>query len=262
MHLVLNAFSILSFGPYLLEGLTDYFGDLGPLLFTLFFLISIVVADIPDLLWHRHNPYYSSVGASGGGAAIIAAAVVLFPDLKVSPGIPGVLFVIGYFIASVVLAFRKNSQLAHLAHATGTAFGVAIALILTTTSASSSPDSTYSEQETATSPLPSEPSKNSDSFASFSDRLAYESNQSWANESVEQLTDYGLTGLYRLNSCNIWTFDYESDADTAIASVPEIVNGDLLSKIGWSSTAQSWVALIWSNFDTKCMLEAERALRW
>jgi membrane associated rhomboid family serine protease len=58
-HLLLNGFAMFSFGPPLMQFLIDAYGFTAPVLFVIFYLLSISFADLPDLIRHRRNAEYS-----------------------------------------------------------------------------------------------------------------------------------------------------------------------------------------------------------
>ncbi|MCX6443348.1 MAG: rhomboid family intramembrane serine protease [Actinobacteria bacterium] len=137
-HFILNAIGLINFGPFLMEFLrgAEAFGANAPLAFLLIYLSAIVVADLPDLIRHKHNPEYSSVGASGAIAAVVAGAAISDPNLEVIlffiPGLalPGFVYAIGYLAISIYLDYRGNGRVAHLAHAAGTIYGLAVVAII------------------------------------------------------------------------------------------------------------------------------------
>lgn len=240
-HLLMNAFSILSFGHFFLESLITYFGDLAPLVFTGFFLISVVIADIPDFIWHRNHPEYASVGASGGGAAIVAATVIFNPDITVYNGFPGIAFVVIYFVVSIVFAFRKNSKLAHLAHATGTAFGLAIALLVTS---SSVPNYSYLPAET------------------LSERLSKASGIEWRSDSVEEYSAIGVLSLYYKDECGVWELDSEQNANTQLEELNKDPKFNLNSWMDFEPSLGHWVLIYAPSSEALCAKEAAKAIGW
>ena len=129
-HFILNAISLIFFGPPLMDFLVDAYDSNAPLVFLLIYISAIVIADLPDLIRHRHNPGYSSVGASGAISAVVAGAAISDPNLEVMlffiPGlaIPGVVYALGYLAISIYFDYRGNGRVAHLAHAAGTVYGL------------------------------------------------------------------------------------------------------------------------------------------
>jgi membrane associated rhomboid family serine protease len=131
-HFILNAITLVFFGPPLMDFLVDAYYVNAPLVFLLIYISAIVVADLPDLIRHRHNPGYTSVGASGAIAAVVAGAAISDPNLEVLlffiPGlaVPGVVYALGYLAISIYFDYRGNGRVAHLAHAAGTVYGLIV----------------------------------------------------------------------------------------------------------------------------------------
>jgi len=131
-HFILNAITLVFFGPPLMDFLIDAYYLNAPRVFLLIYISAIVVADLPDLIRHRHNPGYTSVGASGAIAAVVAGAAISDPNLEVLlffiPGlaVPGVVYALGYLAISLYFDYRGNGRVAHLAHAAGTVYGLIV----------------------------------------------------------------------------------------------------------------------------------------
>jgi membrane associated rhomboid family serine protease len=132
-HLVLNAFGLLSLSYILIEFLVGAYGEYAPLAFLLIYLSAIVISDIPDLIRHRNDFDYSSVGASGAISAVIAGAAISDPDLLLTlyfipsaPAVPGYVYAFGYLAISIYLDYRGRGRVAHLAHAAGVVYGLAV----------------------------------------------------------------------------------------------------------------------------------------
>jgi membrane associated rhomboid family serine protease len=154
-HFILNAIGLINFGPFLMDFLVDAYDSNAPLAFLLIYISAIIVTDIPDLIRHKHNPEYSSVGASGAIAAVVAGAAISDPNLEVIlffiPGLelPGFVYAIGYLVISIFLDYRGKGRVAHLAHAAGTVYGLAVIAIISSSifspgfASSLSADATY-----------------------------------------------------------------------------------------------------------------------
>ena len=153
-HFILNAIGLINFGPFLMDFLVDAYGSNAPLAFLLIYISAIVLADLPDLIRHKYNPDYSSVGASGAIAAVVAGAAISDPNLEVIlffiPGLelPGFVYAIGYLAISIYLDYRGSGRVAHLAHAAGTVYGLAVVAIISSIfslgfASSLSADTTY-----------------------------------------------------------------------------------------------------------------------
>ena len=70
-HLFLNMLALFFFGRNV-ETVFDYIlGPSGKIVLIVFFLLGIVVSDIPTYLKNKDLPHYNSLGASGGVSAMV-----------------------------------------------------------------------------------------------------------------------------------------------------------------------------------------------
>lgn len=122
-HLIFNMLTLFFFGRIVERVVTSYVGPIG---FVLFYLSAIVVAILPTYLRHRHDPHYSSLGASGGVSAVLFASILLNPWMMIFIPIPVPAFV--YAIGYVAYSFWKDRQgggnVNHSAHLSGAIYGV------------------------------------------------------------------------------------------------------------------------------------------
>src|SRR5690606_7825766 len=105
---------------------------LGPIKFLIIYLISLVGGSLLALYFHRREPYYSAVGASGAVTGILYAAILMNPDMQL-----GILFIpiplpayvlgIAYLLYSIYGMKSRLGNIGHTAH-----FGGAIGGYLTT----------------------------------------------------------------------------------------------------------------------------------
>ena len=82
-HLFFNMLSFYFFAPAVERIFNQLFGNLGGAVLVVFYLLAILVSDIPTWLKHKNNPGYNSLGASGGVSAIIFATILVFPLLSI-----------------------------------------------------------------------------------------------------------------------------------------------------------------------------------
>ena len=135
-HFILNALGLYFFGKHLMDFLVNAYGLNAPLAFILIYLSAIVIAGLPDLIRHKNNPGYTAVGASGAISAVVAGVAISNPNLPISDArlpqiaVPAVVFVFGYLFISLYLDYRGNGRVAHLAHAAGTVYGIAIVALI------------------------------------------------------------------------------------------------------------------------------------
>lgn len=122
-HLLFNMLTLFFFGRVVESVISELIGPVG---FVLFYLSAIVVAILPTYLRHRHDPHYTSLGASGGVAAVLFASILLNPWMLIFIPIPVPAFV--YAIGYVAYSFWKDRQgggnVNHSAHLSGAIYGV------------------------------------------------------------------------------------------------------------------------------------------
>ncbi len=140
MHLLFNMFTFYFFGGVVERFFKFQFGlELGGLIFLGFYLVAIVLADIPTYLKEQGNSYYRALGASGGTSATVFASIILMPlsdiclfGLLCLPG-----FLLGGFflIYSFVKGRQGQDNINHDAHLYGAIFGIVCILLLSPGSA-------------------------------------------------------------------------------------------------------------------------------
>ena len=124
-HLGFNMFALYLFGGQALAGL-------GFLNFLILYSSCLMAGNLFALYFHRDNPYYSAVGASGAIMGILYATILMYPEMKLALFIfpvplPGYVFGIGYLVYTLFGMKKQQDNIGHTAH-----FGGAIGGILTT----------------------------------------------------------------------------------------------------------------------------------
>lgn len=135
MHLAFNMLTLWFFGRVMEEFMGIQTQK--PWLFPLFYLVGIIVSDIPTYLKHRHSSSYASLGASGGVSAVLFAFIMQAPwstiYIFILP-VPAIIFAVAYLAYSQYMRKRGGDNINHDAHFWGAVFGVvAICLIDPTT---------------------------------------------------------------------------------------------------------------------------------
>lgn len=134
-HLFFNMLSLYFFGGYIEQVFDMLFGNNAPIFLISFYLVAILVSDIPSFLKHRNDPGYNSLGASGGVSAIIFAAILFRPLTPIyfyfiPIGIPGFIFGALYLAYSYYESKRGGSHINHDAHFYGALFGVVLMILI------------------------------------------------------------------------------------------------------------------------------------
>lgn len=128
-HLFFNMFSFYIFGQNMEAILGQLFGEMGGVVFIGFYLLAIIVSDIPTWLKHKDSPGYNSLGASGGVSAIIFAVILISPLTSIffffiPIPIPGFIFAFLYTAYSYYSSRQGSSGINHDAHLYGGLFGM------------------------------------------------------------------------------------------------------------------------------------------
>ena len=135
MHLAFNMFTFFWFGPKIEDYLNSNFGDKANLYFFLIYVLGIIVANVPDLLRHKNDIYYNSLGASGGVSSILFAEILLEPieTISIFPipiPIYGFVFAILYVWYSLYMDRKQMDNVNHQAHLWGAFWGIAFIVFL------------------------------------------------------------------------------------------------------------------------------------
>lgn len=133
-HLIFNMMSLYFFGPYV----EAYFGMLFPgassTIYIVFYVLAVIVANIPDLYQQRDNEYFRAVGASGAVSAVIFASILFSPQSSIyffflPIPIPAYIFGVLYLVYSAYMAKRQADNIGHMAHFSGAVFGFIFPLV-------------------------------------------------------------------------------------------------------------------------------------
>lgn len=128
IHLAVNMFVLYSFGPYLESVYEHQYGYKGRILFVLFYMAAIALANVSTYYKHQNNEYYRSLGASGAISAVVfafiffqpqASLMLIFLPIPINAVIMGVL----YLVYSFYMGRRGGDNINHEAHLYGAIFG-------------------------------------------------------------------------------------------------------------------------------------------
>ena len=75
IHLILNMYVLFIFGKIVIHR----FGDLP---FLLVYFGSLLAGSLYSLYYHKKEPYYSAIGASGAVSGIVFSCILLHPQMK------------------------------------------------------------------------------------------------------------------------------------------------------------------------------------
>jgi len=128
MHLGFNMYALYLFGGYVAR-------DLGNINFLLIYFGSLLAGSAYSLSYHKKEPFYSAVGASGAVSGIVFSSILLYPDMTLMMfplpiPIPGYIFGVGYLLYSIYGMKKQLGNVGHSAHLGGAIGGYALTLIL------------------------------------------------------------------------------------------------------------------------------------
>ena len=135
LHLIINMFVLYGFGGYVESYLTYEFGLFsGRLVYLIFYLVLIVLANTPTFIKKKNNPSFASIGASGAVSGVIFVYIMLNPWSKIYLyGLIGIYSIIGgiaYLIYSTWASRHSNDRIDHDAHFYGAVFGIIMIVLL------------------------------------------------------------------------------------------------------------------------------------
>jgi membrane associated rhomboid family serine protease len=126
-HLLFNMFTLFFFADVVITWF-------GPTKFVIIYLISLLAGSLLALFFHKDEPYYSAVGASGAVTGILYAAILLQPDMRLAImfipiPLPAYVLGIGYLFYSIYGMKSRMGNIGHSAHFGGAIGGYLCTLL-------------------------------------------------------------------------------------------------------------------------------------
>lgn len=126
-HLFFNMFTLYFFADVVIS----WFG--APK-FLVIYLISLIAGNLLAILFHKNEPYYSAVGASGAVTGVLYAAILLRPDMQlgfffIPIPLPAYVLGIGYLLYSIYGMKNRLGNIGHSAHFGGAIGGYITSLL-------------------------------------------------------------------------------------------------------------------------------------
>lgn len=120
-HLFFNMFTLYFFAEVVINGF-------GSGKFLIIYFISLVAGSLLALFFHKNEPYYTAVGASGAVTGILYAAILLQPDMRlgimfIPIPLPAYVLGIGYLLYSIYGMKSRLGNIGHTAHFGGAVGG-------------------------------------------------------------------------------------------------------------------------------------------
>ncbi len=121
-HLIFNMLTLFFFAD-------DVIYWLGSSIFLIIYFISLAASSLLSLLFHKDEPHYSAVGASGAVMGVVYAAILLDPFQPFYGFIPAFVFGIAYLLYSIYGMKKRGDNIGHTAHFGGAIGGYAATLV-------------------------------------------------------------------------------------------------------------------------------------
>ncbi len=127
-HLFVNMLTLYFFGPAI-EGI------LGPRGFLLLYLGSLICGSLTTIIFHRGDPSYRAVGASGAVTGVVFSFALFRPFARlflflIPVPIPAILFAVGYVLVSLFGIRSGWGRVGHAAHLGGAVGGVILTILI------------------------------------------------------------------------------------------------------------------------------------
>lgn len=128
MHLFFNMFTLYFFAPVVIT-------YIGTIKFLVIYLASLLVGNVFSFAFHKNEPHYSAIGASGAVSGIIFSAILFRPDMSlylmlIPIPIPAYIFGIGYLLYTIYGMKSRQDNIGHDAHFGGAVGGYLVTLIM------------------------------------------------------------------------------------------------------------------------------------
>jgi membrane associated rhomboid family serine protease len=126
-HLLFNMLTLYFFAGVVI----NWFG---PIQFFIIYAVSLLAGSLLALSFHKDEPYYSAVGASGAVTGILYAAILLQPTMQlgimfIPIPVPAYVVGIGYLLYSIYGMKKRLGNIGHTAHFGGAIGGYACTLL-------------------------------------------------------------------------------------------------------------------------------------
>jgi membrane associated rhomboid family serine protease len=127
MHLIFNMLTLYFFANYIIF-------YLGRINFVLIYLGSLLAGNLITFYFHKNQPNYSAIGASGAVMGVLYSAILINPSITLGLfgiiPIPGFIFAIGYLLYSIYGMKNSVGNIGHTAHLGGAIAGYVLTILL------------------------------------------------------------------------------------------------------------------------------------
>lgn len=140
IRMISSAFLHADFSHLLFNMLTLFFfanvviGQVGVIYFVIIYVASLLAGNLLSLYFHKDEPHYSAIGASGAVMGILYSAILFYPDMGlylffIPIAIPAWLFGMAYLLYSIYGMKSRMGNIGHDAHIGGAVGGYFLTLL-------------------------------------------------------------------------------------------------------------------------------------
>lgn len=126
-HLLFNMLTLYFFAGVVIM-------QIGVVKFLILYIVSLLAGNLLSFFFHKDNPHYSAIGASGAVMGVLYSAILFYPDMSlflffIPIPIPAWLFGMAYLLYSIYGMKRQLGNIGHDAHIGGAIGGYVLTLI-------------------------------------------------------------------------------------------------------------------------------------
>lgn len=126
-HLLFNMLTLYFFAGVVIM-------QIGVTKFVILYIVSLLAGNLLSFFFHKDNPYYSAIGASGAVMGVLYSAILFYPDMSlflffIPIPIPAWLFGMAYLLYSIYGMKRQLGNIGHDAHIGGAIGGYVLTLL-------------------------------------------------------------------------------------------------------------------------------------
>lgn len=126
-HLLVNMITFYFFANVVIN-------QLGEIYFVIIYLGSLILGNLFSFFFHKDEPHYMAVGASGAVMGVLYSAILLQPNMMLGLmfiiPIPAYVFGIGYLLYSLYGMRKRTGNIGHDAHFGGAMGGYFLTLLM------------------------------------------------------------------------------------------------------------------------------------
>lgn len=124
-HLIFNMIALFFFADVVIA-------NVGATQFVIAYLFALLLGNLFAFYFHRNEPYYTAVGASGAVTGIIYTSILFNPKMTIIVFVfpmPAYVFGVGYLLYSIYGMKSRTDNIGHSAHFGGAIAGLIYALV-------------------------------------------------------------------------------------------------------------------------------------